>query len=79
MAQLQRMDTRLDSLNDELCQVNIRVDRIAQRQACLGGFVESPSRSPKASKDEDNEGDSDDDDDDEDQDASSSGDDEMIA
>ena len=31
MAQLQRMDARLDTLNDELCQVNTRVGRIAQR------------------------------------------------
>ena len=30
MAQLVRMDARLDTLNDELCQVNTRVGRIAQ-------------------------------------------------
>ena len=29
MAQLQRMDARLDTLNDELYQVNTRVGRIA--------------------------------------------------
>ena len=29
MAQLQHMDTRLDTLSMELCQVNVRVDRIA--------------------------------------------------
>ena len=29
MAQLQCMDARLDTLNDELCQVNTRVGRIA--------------------------------------------------
>ena len=67
MAQLQRMDARLDILTTEMYQVNTRVGRIAQRQAHLGGFVASPSPSPKASKDEDA--------DDEDEDASSSGDD----
>ena len=30
MAQLQRMDAHLDTLSDELCQVNTRVSRIAQ-------------------------------------------------
>ena len=76
MAQLQCMDVRLDTLSDALCQVNTRVGRIAQRQACLGGFVESPSPSPEASEDKDDDGDFDDDDDDkdEDEDASSSSD-----
>ena len=45
MAQLQRMDACLNTLNDELCQVNTRVSCIAQRLAHLGGFVESPSPS----------------------------------
>ena len=67
MAQLQRMDAHLDTLSDELCQVNTHVSRIARRQARLGGFMESPSLSLKASKD----------DDDDDDDASSSGNDEM--
>ena len=79
MAQLQHMDARLDTLNDELCQVNTRVGNIARRQARLGGFVESPSPSPEASKDEDDNGDSDDDDDDENEDASSPNDDKMTA
>ena len=35
MAQLQRMDARLDTLSDELCQVNTHVGRIASQQACL--------------------------------------------
>jgi len=43
------MDARLDTLNDELCQVNTHVGRIAQRQARLDGFIESPSPSLKAS------------------------------
>ena len=63
------MDARLDTLNDELCQVNTHVSRIARLQARLGGVVEFPFPSPKASKDDDN--DSDDDDDDADGDASS--------
>ena len=57
------MDARLDTLSDELCQVNTYVNRIARRQARLGGFVESPSPSPEASEDEDNDGDFDGDDD----------------
>ena len=43
MAQLQHMDAPLDTLTDELCQVNTCVGHIARRQARLGGFVESPS------------------------------------
>ena len=31
MAQLQRMDARLDTLNDKLCQLNTCVSRIARR------------------------------------------------
>ena len=53
MAQLQCMDAYLDTLTDELCQVNTRVNRIAQRQARLGGFDAFPSYYPKASVDED--------------------------
>ena len=30
MAQLVRMDACLDTFNDELCQVNVRVGRIAR-------------------------------------------------
>ena len=77
MVQLQCMDACLDTLNDELCQVNTRVGCIARRQDRLGGFIESPSPSPKASEDENDDGDSDDDDDDGDEDASSPSDDEM--
>ena len=64
MAQLQCMDARFDTFNDELCQVNTCVDRIAWRQAHLGGFVASPSPFLEAVEDEDDDGDSDDDDDD---------------
>ena len=74
MAQLQRMDARLDTLTTEMYQVNTHVGRIARWQAHLGGFIESPSPPPKASEDDD---DSDDDDDDEDGNAISSSADEM--
>ena len=76
VAQLQCMDARLDTFSDELCQVNTLVGRIARWQACLGGFIESPSPSPKAFEDEDDDGDSDDNGD-EDESASSPNDDEM--
>ena len=79
MAQLQRMDARLDTLSDELCQVNTHVGRIARWQPRLGGFIESPSPSLEASEDEDNDGDSNGDDDDEDKSASSSSDDKITA
>ena len=80
MVQLQRMDARLDTLSDELCQVNTHVSHIAQLQASLGGFMVSPFPSPEASEDEDNGGDSGGDvDATVDEDASSSGDDEMTA
>ena len=39
MVQLQRMDAHLDTLSTELYQVNIRVGRIAWRQAIMGGFT----------------------------------------
>ena len=58
--------------------MNTSVGHIARQQACLGGFVASPSPSPKASEDEDDDGDSYDDDD-EDEDASFFSDDEMTA
>ena len=69
------MDARLDTLSDELCQVNTYVGCIARLQAHLCGFMASPSPFPKAFKDDDD--DSNDDNDDEDGDASSPSDDEM--
>ena len=69
MAQLQRMDVRLDTLSTELYQVNTHVNRIARQQAHLDGFVESPSPPPPPPPSEASEDDSDDDDD-EDGDAS---------
>ena len=73
------MDARLDTLSDELCQVNTHVGRIARWQPRLGGFIESPSPSLEASEDEDNDVDFDHNDDDGDKDASFSNDDVMIA
>ena len=46
MVQLQRMDARLDTLFLELYQVNVRVGRITQRQATMGGFAPEPTPSP---------------------------------
>ena len=49
-----------------MSQVTTHVGRIAWRQACLGGFITSPSPSPEASEDEDDDDGSGDDDKDED-------------
>ena len=56
MTQLVRMDDRLDTLRDELCQVNTRVGRIARRQAVIGGFTITSSPSSPASEDESDDG-----------------------
>ena len=77
MTQLQRMDTRLDTLSTELYQVNVRVSHIARRQATIGGFAHEATPSPPPpvafdSKDEDDDdGDDDDASGDDDGDASS--------
>ena len=66
MAQLQRMDACLDTLSTDLYQVNVRVGRIARRQATMGGFAPEATPSPPPpmasdSEDEDaNDGDDDD-------------------
>ena len=69
MGQLQRMDARLDTLSTELYQVNVRVGRIARRQATMGGFAPEPTLSPPSPVASDF--DVEDDDDDDDRDASS--------
>ena len=46
IVQLQCMDAHLDTLSTELYQVNIRVGRIARRQATMGGFAPEPTPSP---------------------------------
>ena len=56
MAQLVCMDGRLDTLSDELCQVNTCVGRITRRQATMGGFTTASSPSPPASEDESDDG-----------------------
>ena len=76
MVQLLRMDACLDTLSNELCQVNIRVGRIARRQAAMDGFIAYTSPSPLASEDESDDG-SGSDDADEDDGASSPSDNEM--
>ena len=62
MAQLQRMDARLDTLSTELYQVNIRVSRIVRRQAAMGGFTPEPTPSPPHPVASDSDADDDDDD-----------------
>ena len=66
MAQLQRMDARLDTFSTELYQVNVCVGRIARRQAAMGGFAPEPTPSPPhlVASDSDAEDDDDGDDDD---------------
>ena len=77
MAQLQRMDARLDTLSTELYQVNAHVGHIVRRQAIMGSFASEDSSSPPPpmvsdSKDkDDDDGDDDDASDDDDGDASS--------
>ena len=57
------MNACLDSLTDEMCQVNTRVGHIARRQAHLGGFAPFPSASLEALTDEDDDAGDDEDDD----------------
>ena len=61
IAQLQRMDARLDTLSTELYQVNVRVGRIARRQTTMGSFAPEATPSPPPpmafdSEDEDADG-----------------------
>ena len=68
MAQLQRIDARLDTLSTELYQVNAHVGRIARPQATMDGFALEPTPSPPhpvasdfdAKDDDDDDGDDDD-------------------
>ena len=79
MAQLMCMDACLNTLSDELYQVDTcvgRVGRIARRQAAMGCFTTYISPSPPASEDESDDGSSSDDAD-EDNGASSPSDDEI--
>ena len=77
MVLLQRMDASLNTLTNELCQVNTHVGHIAWRQAKMGGYT-MPSTSAALT----DESDADDDDataydDEDDGNASSLSDDEM--
>ena len=56
----------LDTLSTELYQVNVRVSRIAQRQATMGGYAPeaSPLPPPPVAFDSENKDDDDGDDDD---------------
>ena len=49
MAQLVRMNAHLDTLSNELCQVNTRVSCIMWRQAVMGGYTVASS--PEAFED----------------------------
>ena len=77
MAQLQRMNARLDTLSTKLYQVNVHVGRIARQQATIGGLAPKPTPSPPppvafdSKDDDDDDGDNDDASDDSDGDASS--------
>ena len=71
MAQLQRMDARLDTLSTNLYQVNIRVGRIAQWQATMGVFAPKPTPSPPHPVASDSDAEDDDDDNDGDDDDAS--------
>ena len=60
------MDAHLDTLSTELYQVNVCVNRIARRQATMGGYASEASPPPPPSvafdfvaKDDDDDGDDD--------------------
>ena len=64
MAQLQRMDARLDTLSTKLYQVKVHVDRIARQQASMGVFAFEASLPPSRPVASDSEDEDDDDGDD---------------
>ena len=66
MAQLQRMDARLDTLSTELYQLNVRVSHIARQQATMGGYASEASPPPPHLVASDSEDENDDDGDDDD-------------
>ena len=71
IVQLQCIDARLDTLSTKLYQVNVRVGRIARRQATMGGFALEPTPSPPHPVATDSDAEDDDDDDDGDDDDAS--------
>ena len=70
MAQLQRMDARLDTLSTELYQVNFCVGYIARWQVAMGGFAPEPTPSPPHPVASDSDAEDDDDNNGDDEDAS---------
>ena len=60
------MDAHLDTFSTELYQVNVRVGRIAQPQASMGGFALKATPSPPSHVASDSEEDDNDDGDDDD-------------
>ena len=64
------MDAHLDTLFMELYQVNVRVGRIARRQATVGSFAPEPTPSPPHPVASDSNAEDDGDDDGDDDDAS---------
>ena len=83
MVQLRCMDAHLDTLSTELYQVNIRVGRIARRQATMGGYAPEASPPPpppvasESEDDDDGDGDGDNNDASDDDDRNASFTDEM--
>ena len=71
------MDARLDTLSTELYQVNIRVGRIAWRQASMSGYASKASPPPPPSVASDSEDKDDDDDASDDDDGNASSTDEL--
>ena len=71
------MDALLDTLSTELYQVNVRVGRIARRQATMGGYAPETSPPPpppvasNSEDEDDDDGDENDTSDDDDGDVSS--------
>ena len=76
MAQLHRIDARLDTFSTELYQVNVHVGHIARPQATMDGFAPEPTPSPPhlVASDSDAEDDDDDDDGNDDDDSDDDGD-----
>ena len=70
MAQLQRMNARMDTLSTELYQVNVHVGHIARRQAAMGVFAPEATPSPPHPVASNSNAEDDDDDDGNDDDAS---------
>ena len=71
------MDARLDTFSSKLYRVNVRVSRIARRQASMGVFTPKATPSPPSPVASESEDDGDDNDASDDPDGDSSSTDEM--